>query len=81
MQPPRNTAQPPTSTTRTHQDEHSPTESGRGEHSPPPTGVASWFPHARADLSASLVVFLVAVPLSLGIAVASGAPILGKSVV
>lgn len=34
------------------------------------------FPHARADLSASIVVFLVAVPLSLGIAVASGAPIL-----
>ncbi len=33
-------------------------------------------PHARADLSASIVVFLVAVPLSLGIAVASGAPIL-----
>ncbi|WP_165438322.1 SulP family inorganic anion transporter [Pseudonocardia sediminis] len=40
------------------------------------TGSRSWFPHARADLSASLVVFLVAVPLSLGIAVASGAPIL-----
>lgn len=31
---------------------------------------------ARYDLPASLVVFLVAVPLSLGIAVASGAPIL-----
>jgi len=31
---------------------------------------------ARADVGASLVVFLVAVPLSLGIAVASGAPIL-----
>lgn len=30
----------------------------------------------RADLGASLVVFLVAVPLSLGIALASGAPIL-----
>jgi carbonic anhydrase len=30
----------------------------------------------RADVGASLVVFLVAVPLSLGIAVASGAPIL-----
>jgi carbonic anhydrase len=30
----------------------------------------------RADLAASVVVFLVAVPLSLGIAVASGAPIL-----
>ena len=30
----------------------------------------------RADLSASVVVFLVAVPLSLGIALASGAPIM-----
>ena len=29
----------------------------------------------RHDLPASLVVFLVAVPLSLGIAVASGAPV------
>ena len=49
------------------------------EHSPPggtPTGLRAYFPHARADLSASIVVFLVAVPLSLGIAVASGAPIL-----
>ncbi|ODU04011.1 MAG: transporter [Pseudonocardia sp. SCN 73-27] len=33
-------------------------------------------PHLRADLGASLVVFLVAVPLSLGIALASGAPLL-----
>jgi carbonic anhydrase len=32
-------------------------------------------PHWRADLEASLVVFLVALPLSLGIAVASGAPV------
>ncbi|MBV9649550.1 MAG: SulP family inorganic anion transporter, partial [Pseudonocardiales bacterium] len=30
----------------------------------------------RCDLPASLVVFLVAVPLSLGIAVASGAPVM-----
>ncbi len=30
----------------------------------------------RHDLPASLVVFLVALPLSLGIAVASGAPVL-----
>lgn len=48
---------------------------GPGGHSPP-----GWFgrafPHARADFPASIVVFLVAVPLSLGIAVASGAPIL-----
>ncbi|MBP2369289.1 SulP family inorganic anion transporter [Pseudonocardia parietis] len=61
-----------TSPVRTTQDEHAPAESGRGEHSPPGRG----FPHARADFSASIVVFLVAVPLSLGIAVASGAPIL-----
>lgn len=33
------------------------------------------FPELRRDLPASLVVFLVAVPLSLGIALASGAPI------
>jgi carbonic anhydrase len=33
-------------------------------------------PALRADLGASLVVFLVAVPLSLGIALASGAPIM-----
>jgi hypothetical protein len=32
------------------------------------------FAHAREDLPASLVVFLVALPLCLGIAVASGAP-------
>ncbi|GII86175.1 sulfate transporter [Sphaerisporangium siamense] len=31
-------------------------------------------PHLRADLTASLVVFLVALPLCVGIAVASGAP-------
>ena len=30
----------------------------------------------RADVLASLVVFLVAVPLSLGIALASGAPLM-----
>ncbi|MUT93305.1 hypothetical protein GOL98_28045, partial [Streptomyces sp. Z38] len=31
------------------------------------------FPHLRQDAAASLVVFLVAVPLCLGVAVASGA--------
>lgn len=41
-----------------------------------PNRVAAWFRQdLRHDLPASLVVFLVAVPLSLGIAVASGAPI------
>ncbi|HEY2204067.1 MAG TPA: SulP family inorganic anion transporter [Pseudonocardia sp.] len=34
------------------------------------------WPIVRADVGASLVVFLVALPLSLGIAIASGAPIL-----
>ena len=39
--------------------------------------LAGWVrDRARYDLPASLVVFLVAVPLSLGIAVASGAPIM-----
>ncbi|MEJ8277786.1 SulP family inorganic anion transporter [Pseudonocardia spirodelae] len=71
---PANTTSP---VSATGEHEHAPAESGRGEHSPPPGGlVARLFPHARADLSASIVVFLVAVPLSLGIAVASGAPIL-----
>jgi carbonic anhydrase len=45
---------------------------------PPPrvAGLADWFRHnARFDVPASLVVFLVAVPLSLGIAVASDAPV------
>jgi MFS superfamily sulfate permease-like transporter len=37
---------------------------------------ARWHERLRADLPASLVVVLVAVPLSLGIAVASGAPVI-----
>jgi MFS superfamily sulfate permease-like transporter len=36
---------------------------------------SSPFAHLKADLSASIVVFLVAVPLCLGIALASGAPL------
>jgi carbonic anhydrase len=43
------------------------------EHAPP--GPRSALKHLRHDIPASLVVFLVAVPLSLGIALASGAPI------
>ncbi|MEU3822363.1 SulP family inorganic anion transporter [Streptomyces sp. NPDC030392] len=36
--------------------------------------MASRFPHLRHDFAASLVVFLVALPLCLGVAVASGVP-------
>ncbi|MCY9784516.1 bifunctional SulP family inorganic anion transporter/carbonic anhydrase [Nocardiopsis sp. EMB25] len=47
--------------------------------SPPPTASPRRLPDRRAvmaDVGASLVVFLVAVPLSLGIAVAAGAPLI-----
>ncbi|MET8942573.1 SulP family inorganic anion transporter [Streptomyces sp. NPDC004542] len=40
----------------------------------PPTSLRSRFPHLREDFTASLVVFLVALPLCLGVAVASGVP-------
>ncbi|MEV6053321.1 SulP family inorganic anion transporter [Streptomyces sp. NPDC052107] len=43
-------------------------------HSPPPGG-RRHFPVASADLSASVAVFLIALPLSLGIALATGAPL------
>ncbi len=46
---------------------------------PPPRLVASassWFAHWRDDVPASVVVFLVALPLCLGVALASGAPLL-----
>ncbi|WP_330306157.1 MULTISPECIES: SulP family inorganic anion transporter [unclassified Streptomyces] len=49
--------------TRTHQ-----------PHSPPPTPPRR-FRIAGADLSASIAVFLIALPLSLGIALATGAPL------
>ncbi|KAA9154395.1 carbonic anhydrase [Amycolatopsis acidicola] len=42
------------------------------EHAPP---ARAWLTNLRHDVPASLVVFLVAVPLSLGIALASGAPV------
>lgn len=48
-------------------------------HAPPPRGnpLRHWLvANARYDVPASLIVFLVAVPLSLGIAAASGAPVL-----
>jgi MFS superfamily sulfate permease-like transporter len=43
---------------------------------PSPARGAGLFAHWRADVPASLVVFLVALPLCLGIALASGAPLL-----
>ncbi len=43
------------------------------EHSPPPSGRR--FRIAGADVSASIAVFLIALPLSLGIALATGAPL------
>jgi carbonic anhydrase len=49
-----------------------PTPARPAQHAPP----ARRGETLRADLGASLVVFLVAVPLSLGIALASGAPIM-----
>ncbi|MCQ6270797.1 bifunctional SulP family inorganic anion transporter/carbonic anhydrase [Pseudarthrobacter sp. R1] len=52
---------------------HSPPPSGRGGRKRRRPGV---FSHPGADVPASLVVFLVALPLSLGIAAASGAPIM-----
>ncbi|WP_241838048.1 bifunctional SulP family inorganic anion transporter/carbonic anhydrase [Streptomyces sp. CB03234] len=44
-------------------------------HSPPPPGGRRRFRVAGADVSASIVVFLIALPLSLGIALATGAPL------
>ncbi|MBW0117458.1 SulP family inorganic anion transporter [Pseudonocardia abyssalis] len=46
------------------------------QHAPPAPAGTGRVAALRADLGASLVVFLVAVPLSLGIALASGAPIM-----
>ncbi|MDQ3579641.1 MAG: SulP family inorganic anion transporter, partial [Actinomycetota bacterium] len=46
-------------------------------HAPPVARARQWLTReARHDIPASLVVFLIAVPLSLGIAAASGAPVL-----
>ena len=47
-----------------------------GAPAPGPTRGERWRDNARYDLPASLVVFLVALPLSLGIAIASDAPIM-----
>ncbi|MET9493521.1 SulP family inorganic anion transporter [Streptomyces sp. NPDC006552] len=50
-----------------------PTATARTAHSPPPA--PRRFRIAGADLSASIAVFLIALPLSLGIALATGAPL------
>lgn len=50
------------------------TERTHPPHSPPPTGPRR-FRIASADVSASIAVFLIALPLSLGIALATGAPL------
>ena len=61
-----------------------PSHSPPGDNTPPgqesrgrfPFGPRHFYRHLGADVPASLVVFLVALPLSLGIAAASGAPIM-----
>ncbi|WP_328633079.1 SulP family inorganic anion transporter [Streptomyces sp. NBC_00356] len=50
-----------------------PSDAARTAHSPPPK--PRRFRIAGADLSASIAVFLIALPLSLGIALATGAPL------
>ncbi|MFF8939585.1 bifunctional SulP family inorganic anion transporter/carbonic anhydrase [Streptomyces paradoxus] len=50
------------------------TERTHPPHSPPPAGPRR-FRIAGADVSASIAVFLIALPLSLGIALATGAPL------
>ncbi|WAZ23139.1 SulP family inorganic anion transporter [Streptomyces cinnabarinus] len=59
----------PTRTTDPTRPEHS-----HQSHSPPPTRPRR-FRLAGADVSASIAVFLIALPLSLGIALATGAPL------
>ncbi|NGO77555.1 bifunctional SulP family inorganic anion transporter/carbonic anhydrase [Streptomyces sp. YC504] len=56
--------------TRTDSSSSGPPESG-----PPKAGHRRRFPLAGADVSASISVFLIALPLSLGIALATGAPL------
>ncbi|MFE6892157.1 SulP family inorganic anion transporter [Streptomyces sp. NPDC057694] len=51
-----------------------PTDAAHPAHSPPPAPRRR-FRIAGADLSASIAVFLIALPLSLGIALATGAPL------
>ncbi|MFG2789946.1 SulP family inorganic anion transporter [Streptomyces sp. NPDC048419] len=58
----------------THATDPTRTEHLHQPHSPPP-GPRRRFRIAGADLSASIAVFLIALPLSLGIALATGAPL------
>ncbi|MEU6194266.1 SulP family inorganic anion transporter [Streptomyces sp. NPDC047061] len=51
------------------------TDTGTDRPQPPSTPPRRRFPVAGADLSASVAVFLIALPLSLGIALATGAPL------
>jgi carbonic anhydrase len=61
--------------TRTDDSWHTPDE-GRPHSPPPPRRRIPRIPRiAAADLSASIAVFLIALPLSLGIALATGAPL------
>ncbi|GAA0644007.1 SulP family inorganic anion transporter [Kutzneria viridogrisea] len=57
--------------------QHRGTKSHAGDHSTTgPPAASGWRGILRNDLPASFVVFLVAIPLSLGIAAASGAPLI-----
>ncbi|MEU6525698.1 SulP family inorganic anion transporter [Streptomyces sp. NPDC046924] len=64
----------PTCVPTTHAGDPNRTERAHPPHSPPPTGPRR-FRIAGADLSAAVAVFLIALPLSLGIALATGAPL------
>ncbi|WP_308409615.1 SulP family inorganic anion transporter [Streptomyces sp. A3M-1-3] len=62
----------------TRTDRSSRTNPSRRPHGPPPQGSRRFRrlgPDPGADLSASIAVFLIALPLSLGIALATGAPL------
>ncbi len=45
------------------------------QYEPLPTGKTGIFSHVKTDISAGIVVFLIALPLCLGISLASGAPL------
>nr|AQT39282.1 CA-Sulf [Streptomyces sp.] len=64
----------PTCVPTTHATDLNPTGRAHPPHSPPPGGPRG-LRIAGADLSAAVAVFLIALPLSLGIALATGAPL------